>query len=337
MDLETQLRDTLTDERRALPAWDDAVARVTAGIRRRRRRRATIIASAAAVAVLPALIGTALLTARGDTGQTAAPSGSVVPWIGQPVEEHYEVKRRSPRSDAPACKGTDLSDMWTVDGTLLVGNKAMPTCTLSGRPTVTAIDTTTGQRTVVEVGALPRSPDPAHQYPATVDAGEPARLDFSVGPTCTTAVRYRDAEIDIAGRAYPFQGINLSCPIKLGEWYVQPPLMNAFLAVTMQAPATVAAGQPLMYTITIVNPQDRAMSLEPCPQVRQSLGDSAGTYLLNCAPGRLPAHSSTTFAMTIASPDRPGKVRLRWMAVFADGTVGIANLATDGVDVTVTA
>ncbi|MEV8510906.1 hypothetical protein [Dactylosporangium sp. NPDC051484] len=337
MDLETQLRDTLTDERRALPAWDDAVARVTTGIRRRRRRRAAIIASAAAVAVLPALIGTALLTARGDTGQTAAPSGGVVPWIGQPVEERYEVKRRSPRPDAPPCKGTDLSDMWTADGTLLVSPNFLGRCTLSGRPTVTAVDTTTGQRTVVPSGALPRSSDPVHQYPATVDAGEPARLDFSVGPACRTAIRYRDAEVDIAGRAYPLEGINLSCPIELGEWYVQPPLLNAFLAVTMQAPATVAAGQPLMYTVTIVNPQNRAMSLEPCPQVRQSLGDSAGTYLLNCTPRRLPAHSRTTFAMTIAAPDRPGKVRLRWMAIFADGTVGIANLATDGVDVSVTA
>jgi hypothetical protein len=104
----------------------------------------------------------------------------------------------------------------------------------------------------------------------------------------------------------------------------------------MNAPASVSPGETITYTVTVINVMDAAVALDPCPQVRQSFGPSAGTWQLNCSPGRLPGHTQTVFEARITSPPESGTYRLRWVLVFADGRVGIGDLATDGVDVRVT-
>ncbi|GAA2357796.1 hypothetical protein [Dactylosporangium salmoneum] len=340
MDLETRLRDTLADDRHALPGWDDAVERVGGGVRRRRRRRAGMVALAAVGVLLPVLVSAALISGRlGGDGGGQVGAGGAVPWVGETVAQRYDVARRSPRPDRQACTAEDLGDMWSEPGdglrTLLIGNIRAERCTLSGRPRVTAVDSTTGVRVTADAADLVLPADPARQFPATVGAGEPVRVDLRTGSACSPG-RYRDVMLEVAGRTYPLDGVDPSCGLEMSGWYVQPPLLNMALTVQMTAPKTVRVGEQLVYLVTIINTMNQAVQLTPCPQVRQSLGTSAGTYLLNCAPKRLGAHTRTTFEMRISAPAQPGVARLRWMAVFSDGKVAIAELATDGLDVTVT-
>jgi hypothetical protein len=86
MNIDELVRETLRDDRHALPAWPDATIRVRAGMSRRRRRRtavaAAVIAAVGAVAV-PATINLAGPPVAPDVGSTATVTpnpGQVIPW-----------------------------------------------------------------------------------------------------------------------------------------------------------------------------------------------------------------------------------------------------------------
>jgi hypothetical protein len=186
----------------------------------------------------------------------------------------------------------------------------------------------------------------AKQNPATIDPGEPARIDLSAATHCPDGVgaasRFRDVALVVLGHEFPVSAFELTtaCPLNVGMWYVQAPLINAPSQLTsIQAPAQVSRGELLEYVVTILNPSDRPFQLEPCPVYTERLGDAdAQTYRLNCAASEIAPHKSMRFGMTLRVPnDAPlGKTPLTWMAIIDDGRVAIADLATGGVSVQVT-
>ncbi|HLL64528.1 MAG TPA: hypothetical protein VK453_02145 [Micromonosporaceae bacterium] len=367
MSLEQELREVLTDSARALPAWPDAVGRIQVGVRRRRTRRRAAVAVVALVGAV--LVGIpAVAELRGGRaapiggpsgapptgGLSAAPpvgglSAAVVPWLDTPADPPTDLARRSPRPDREPCAVADMVDNTWVERsqtpsggpvlTVLMGGSMVPRCTLAGSAELTGVDITTGRRTRIPVTAGTSVDGGIKQYPATIDGGEAARIDIVGGCNDSGPTGYRDAALTVQGREIPLPDLKLTmdCRLSIGSWYVQPPLLNAPLTVQITAPDTTRAGTDLDYTVTVRNTFPRPYRLAPCPVYRQTFDGLASTFRLNCAIREIGAHSSATFAMRVRVPaDAPaGPARLRWMAVLADGTVAIGDIATDGVVVQV--
>jgi hypothetical protein len=244
--------------------------------------------------------------------------------------------------------------VWIEDGpvtgdyharTVLLGNEMDRRCTRSGTPELVATDAATGLRGPLPSVAGTPADGGTKQYPATVDPGEPARFDVVTVASCGEPgprLRYRDVAVVVGGREYPLDGVELetACPVRVGSWYVQPPLLNAALMVSLQAPPQVRRGTWYEYTIVLLNPQSRPFPLRPCPAYTQRLGAAVGGgayWRLNCAVEQIPPHGMLRFAMSIwvSADTPPGPTKLHWMAVTANGQVAIAELATDGIAVEV--
>jgi hypothetical protein len=89
------------------------------------------------------------------------------------------------------------------------------------------------------------------------------------------------------------------------------------LQASIQAPELAPAGRPDEYVVTLANPTDTAIALDPCPNYQQfvmSVKTSGGNYGLNCPTSPIPAHGSVRFAMVMSIPtDAPiGATQLYW-------------------------
>ncbi|WP_433607913.1 hypothetical protein ACQP2P_34055 [Dactylosporangium sp. CA-139114] len=334
-DLEQLIRRELADERHAPQGWTEPVRRIRRGIRRRRIRRYGTIAAA-----VTALAFAGTLLSPPEPAPAPGPGG--IAWADTPATLP-SLARTSPRPDASPCAGSGFTAPPWLDGTttgadgtrtytMLVPSRHSGRCTLSGTPPLIA------DGTAVPAGALVPRADGSRQ-PATVDPGEPVRVDIAVTP-CPAgqpppgralAVTIGTARVAVPGIIEP------GCGFAVSPWYYQAPLRNAPLTVTMTAPATVRRGTTLVYRVTISNAFPQAFGLDPCPVYRQSLGEARGTYRLNCTTKTIPRHSSQTYEMRLDVPAStpPGPARLSWMAATPDGTVAIADLATGGVTVQV--
>jgi hypothetical protein len=102
------------------------------------------------------------------------------------------------------------------------------------------------------------------------------------------------------------------------------------LQVSLQVPPTATAGALLEYTVTLTNPTDHDIALEPCPTFIQH-GDAGykDPHLLNCAQAHpVPAGGTEEFAMQVAIPAnaRLGRSHLRWYLATATGSTSSAEL-----------
>lgn len=337
MNLDSRLRDVLQDNRFELPGWEDPVGRITSGVRRRRRHRVVFGSTIAALLVaIPAVL---------SQHPFEEPPGihSPITFVAsQEVAAPANLARRSPRADAKPCPrmGEEawLKQDWTRPGVTTVMLPAFPSmerCTLrdNGETTLTATNKATGQREVYTPGSA--TPPGAWQSPATIDPGEPARIDIIAG-TENCGQKFDDFVLEVLGHLYEL-GVTTDCPPTLTGWYVEPPLLNAPLTVTMKAPTTVQRGQWFDYVVTMLSTFG-PYGLRNCPVYLQRLGTKAIWRKLNCDRLKsLPPNTRIQFAMRVyVPPDQPlGTTQLSWMAVMADGKVAIAEIATDGVKVEV--
>lgn len=96
------------------------------------------------------------------------------------------------------------------------------------------------------------------------------------------------------------------------------PLINLIAAI--QAPEQAARGTTLSFQVTLENPLDQAVALDPCPNYEEGLENQLGAtgayYGLNCdaAPSVIPAGGSLAFQMRFDVPANvePGVWRLYW-------------------------
>ncbi|WP_117212289.1 hypothetical protein [Allorhizocola rhizosphaerae] len=312
-ELDDRLRTILRDDDFAMMGWEDPVGRVTVGIRRRRRNRT--LAVACAVLALAVGVPAAVLW---PSASRPAPNRPIPYWDSEIVAAPA-LARREPRPDATPCQAAHLGNHWVQGQTLYVANLGDKRCTLSAPATL--------DNGVVAGG---RFPGDEKQYPATIDPGEPARMDL-VFTECD-----RETSVVVLGVSL---SLGNRCVTAASAWYVEPPLLNAPLTVSMEAPATVQRGQHFDYVVTVLNAMPYTFGLDVCPTYLQQLGEDAKWRRLNCAGlTEIPAHTSVKFAMRAYVPDSQpigAKLRLHWMAVMSDGTVAIAQPATAGVTVEV--
>ncbi|RZT77973.1 hypothetical protein EV382_1150 [Micromonospora violae] len=161
------------------------------------------------------------------------------------------------------------------------------------------------------------------------------RLDWS-GPFCQPVIPPLELAIEI-----PHGGGTLRAPVTADDLpvcprgegvnpraraslsasgFTEPPVVSVppsspldQLTVAVQGPATAVAGSRLTFRVTLGNPTDRPLALDPCPgylMERFSLGDatndavnSAQLYRLNCrALTQIPADGRAVFEMVAEVP-----------------------------------
>ncbi|WP_433206413.1 hypothetical protein ACQP00_39495 [Dactylosporangium sp. CS-047395] len=334
MDLEQLIRRELGDERHNQTGWATPVERVQAGIRRRRRRRYTTMAAIVAGAVLA---GVGVLALPVPDEQAAQ---GVVAW-DRTEAALPALARRSPRPDTSPCAaedvergawldGTSIAADGTVTYTMVVPSFRSTRCTQAGAPVLRADG--------VDVQAQPMAPaGDGAQTPATVDPGEPIRVDIAVTP-CPGGQPSPHHRLTLDGGLAVPNVTTLGCDYRISPWYVQAPLLNAPLTVAMDVPQQAGRGTTLVYRVRVTNTFPRTFRLEPCPAYRQGIAGTAKTYRLNCAVRSIPPHATVEYEMRLDIPstvDR-GRTKVTWMAAFADGTVAIGEIATAGAAIDLT-
>jgi hypothetical protein len=102
------------------------------------------------------------------------------------------------------------------------------------------------------------------------------------------------------------------------------------LLVSLQVPPTATAGALLEYTVTLTNPTDHDIALEPCPTFIQH-GDAGykDPHQLNCAAARpVRGHDCERFAMQVAVPASAplGQSRVWWEIATVNGSTASAEV-----------
>jgi hypothetical protein len=251
------------------------------------------------------------------------------------------LSRRSPRPDAKPCAAEDVDRGAWLDGTsaaadgtvtytMVIPSFRSTRCTLRGMPSLQA------DGADVPAGPLEPRADGA-QTPATVDPGEPVRVEIAVTP-CPDGQPSPHHRLTLDGGLEVPNVTALGCSYSISPWYVQAPLLNAPLTVTMEVPEQAERGTTLVYQVNVTNTFPRAFRLEPCPAYRQGIAGTAKTYRLNCAVRSIPPHATVTYEMRLDIPSTvdPGPTKVTWMAAFADGTVAIGEIATAGAAIDLT-
>ncbi len=108
------------------------------------------------------------------------------------------------------------------------------------------------------------------------------------------------------------------------------PAPAAQLAVAIHAPATVVAGQRLLYQVTLTNVSGAPFHFDACPPYREAMDTVPakrvlGMYELNCVPvGTVGSSGSVTFAMELEIPaDAPTRLQelsWRYCTFLTDGS-----------------
>ncbi len=348
MTVEQQLRAALRGETGSVTGWPDPVSRIERGVGRRKRRRLAAQAVAAAT-VLVTVLTVGLVSGEGPE-TPAIVDATVDDSAGVP-----SIQRRSPRPDRPPCRPERLNDPewvvqsapWGLSTGFAVEPLGLERCTLTGRPQLFGVDVATGLRVEVPFAAEAGSPSGrVRQFPATLDPGEPARVEIrgsSTGcPSGQSPRSYRDLSLLVGGRelALPgFRTLSSVCGAHVSDWFVEPPMLYASLKANLEAPKTLRRGEEFSYSVRILNAYPKKFSFSACPVYSLGVGaDGQGWRHLACGISSIGPHRSVSFQMTGRLPaDTPtGRALLTWMAVLPNGEVIVADMMTSGYPVTVT-
>lgn len=269
----------------------------------------------------------------------ARADGAVVPWVDRPAPDQSQP---APTPSFPAtarpCTPSDLVASAAPDIGAALGNtnlqisfrnRSASACLLDGYPGISAVDAA-GRRVPLapQHGSYFGDPGPV----ADIGLGQSAAVNVSSGNGCAAAYKgvapgYRSWRLtlpsggEVAVQSPPFV---VACGLSVSRFGVpadrQPPASGpppSPLTATIAAPASVRAGETLRYTVTLANPTDAAVGLQPCPAYQEFVGyDSVIGWTsatkhdyLNCdAVHEVPAHGSVTFAMQLTLPTAAPRV-----------------------------
>lgn len=343
--IEADLRTAMHAGAAPVAPWPDPVARVESGVTRRRRRRLLVTTVAAALVVGTAVVGTSVITHRSSPSTTAVSA--------EPVAAP-QILRRSPRPDRQPCRLDNVDSVsWIVQsapwgpstGFALRPNNG-ERCTLSGKPLLSGVNTATGKSEPIATADLgPLDASVARQFPATVDAGEPARVDIR-GGKCSAGEKprsYRDLMLTVDGKKIPLPGSSRLagiCGADVSQWFVEPPMLYAALNATLQAPAVLKRGEEFTYTVKIDNVYPADYPMPSCPTFRLGIGGTEiGSWQrIDCTQSSIDGHDSIEFELhgRIPPETEPGRHKLTWIAAMGTGEAAVADMGTDGADVTIT-
>lgn len=348
--LEKRLRAELRNQRHVLASWPDAAGKIAAATARRRRRRRLLAVATLAVALAAAVpLVLRFGTPSRPTIATSEPAAPV-PWLDLPATPPSPTSAAG-RPTAAACAAADLSAAVAggagaagghIGYRVTVRNVGQRRCTLTGPAVVSGTDLTSGAAVTLTSGELTFFDRSADERPPTLDPGESAVLTIIGASGCNggaNAHEYRFTKVTVAGRADSLRDVTLtvSCRPQVGPWARPVPEPETSpstdteayrqLRVRIDAPATAAPGTPMRYVVTLTNPTDTRVRLDPCPAYTEGLSKVVASYQLNCEVEAIAAHASVRFAMVLPLPnDRAllpsGEANLSWNLGFpGDRTV----------------
>jgi hypothetical protein len=285
------------------------------------------------LALAVVVLATACMPAGPTVSSSSAPSAlsadPVVPWADLPYAD-LPAPTLSPRPSAAACGPAALkSDGVTHDGAggttfhhLAVHNKGTSVCTLAGHPALTG--RRKGRTVPIPAHTNTMAPPPvAGATPATIGPGDEADLIIETYGGCLDgrpAIVYADVRVLVAGGSIALgEDLDATCGVSVGQWArsgPEPEPVPLGLTAEIAAPASVQPGTDLTFTVTLVNPQDHPVRLEPCPNFIMGLSDikAGGVHQLNCQGRTISAGGRLAFAMVLAIPSSApaGTVMISW-------------------------
>jgi hypothetical protein len=253
-----------------------------------------------------------------------------VPWVNRP-RPHYTIPDpkvvRFPTT-APACapaqlrvtRGRSAVGTGNLFERLVFTNAGERPCLLRGYPAISA-DTPSGRRVL----------HPGHfnlgLVPSNLPPGGRTYLDFGTsdcGCKCAQShpIRYRNLAFTLpaGGRLRTNASIAVDCWLDVSAFGLPerfaPPKARPGTPGTLQArislPPSAGAGATINYTVTLANPTDVAVRLDPCP----SYTEDVRSFALNCdTVHAIPPHGRIDFAMSLQLPEkytRAGLVKIVW-------------------------
>ncbi|HVU73721.1 MAG TPA: hypothetical protein VHE83_12230 [Mycobacteriales bacterium] len=274
------------------------------------------------------------------------PAASVIPWIDAPVAIASPSPTPLP-SGVPLCSAGDVTARAGQHGVglgsyhLQLVFLARPgvRCALRYGPLVVGI------RANGTTKVLSPANSEGYRNPVVVVSGKDgAEVDLSAGDACDARLAHRSDSFPTARVSLPGGGaVDIAVPdgfeaicgsaASYFESLVPAPAPRASpLTASIAAPATVARGAELDYTVTLTNTGAAAYDLTPCPVYRefvttattQGISESEQVESLNCSVVEvIPPRSSVTFAMRldIRNDQQPGPSKFGWWIESADDSV----------------
>jgi len=315
------------------------------------------------IAVAPT--ASAISTAIASTSPSAWPGSSLPPGVvaWTDATPPPSAAPTPPSADGlPACSLVSLDLRFTgwegvsggtIMGGVIVGepDPGAPRCALAPIATLWVLDGR-GQTLSIATGSTPYPPilpvviDPGLPLPPEHDALLVGQASFGFvwsnwcgqdpGPRGTLVIsvprsRVRRLAIDLQEPTCTSAGAPSTMtvqPIEPAEPPDAAPPPWSVLTTSVQAPSVAVAGVTLRYFVTVRNPTDQPVPLDPCPAYVQRLfsGNATladGRFLLNCpAAPTIPAGGSVTFEMLVDIPsDAPAGPGILFWA--GDGVYGL--------------
>lgn len=358
-DLDQRLRDYAERWRSRQPPLDPTLVIAShpeAGPARPRRLpvRLVVLAPAAAAALVVAAL---VLVSWGDQDGQRVVAGSrtttteaserIAPWIDAPAPPPVPTTTTTttlPIVTAPPCQAGDLTvvdvevggAMSKTSNGIRFRNAGRVACSVSGYPRGLS-GTLAGRHVRIHTEQGTFFPDPR---PGDLAPGDDGIVVVQTATACPEfdwdGPLYRDLSVEVPGGGslpVPAVELNGSCGVRVGPLGLAdaprlgeeppppppPPGSLASLAVRVETPSSVPAGEELRFVVTLSNPTSVPVELHPCP------GYLAGFYpagekieerrALNCAPvGSIPPSGKVRFEMRLRVPRQaePGLGKLIW-------------------------
>lgn len=277
----------------------------------------------------------------------AANAAADIPWLNRPaIAVTHQL--RATVSTHP-CASNDLEIVAGQQGArkgfatqeVLMTNRGTEACHVLGAPTVQLIPKNTAPQTLA---THPNASSNVHDR-AELAPGDTAVMLIETPGSCDAAI-HQARRVNTQLKVAPFGGgsrtldgvhVDTLCGnasiLYLQIVHAEPPSQHLLsqLVGTLDVPKASRSGNLLHYTVTLTNPTDHVVSLEPCPTYTQSLyanGASASTsFLLNCNANRnqIAPRASVRFSMQLDIPTNfsAANAKLSWTL---EGGMTVGNL-----------
>ena len=294
------------------------------------------------------LVGVLALAGCGvtATNTTAGTTANPVPWINSAGAARASAAVQAAR----ACRAADLSAKAGNAGAyhgmanqeIILTNQGQDACFIPGPPAAEVILGDGSRRPVTQAS------DPTVAHRLDLAAGQTAQFYLATPAGCAGADQplvATQAELTLTTHeriAVTGTWVNVRCGAPVVAMFYAGPAPAATvpasgLTATIAVPSSVARGSVLRYLVTLTNPTNGAIALNPCPSYTQTMGTSPTTavhqtLVLNCAAmPTIGAGASVVFEMQFAVPANfpSGGTKLGWFLEVPNGygvgaTVSIA-------------
>jgi hypothetical protein len=293
------------------------------------------------------------------SGCRSTSTGGVVPWLNRPLPLYVlpEPVLIPYPTAAPPCHAGQLRVSQGRGGVgagnhldeLVFTNIGARACLLRGYPTISA-ETASGSRRTLR-------PQRGGTYfgrlvPSDLPPGGHVFLDVATSAGCDAGrkptIHYRHLVVTLPGgesvRANQVT-IHEDCGLSMSAFGLPeryPPTRGAApgsagtLRARVHLPDDFRAGNVLRYTVTLSNPTETKVTLDPCPGYSEGLYASGlvvhHSFALNCrSVHAIPPHGHVEYAMQLSVPRqaKPGNVKFSWNLDTPTGP-----LAGEAVEVT---